>query len=346
MSWGCTVQTPEGICAPRGGCEPAGPASTVSGCGRPGLRGRGWKRLRESVGARPPFCGDSPVSVPKDANVRMKCILALKALYEKRESAMKLGLFFHKFKVRDVLRLGCRLLRGISVPVWTGRAAAAGGPGCGTRWSWVPRPLYCEGEPGTSRGVRALGRVARLSLHSGDVRPGLETGCVVCAPPGGRRCADLSIMGAGATRGGPRTRGWLGVGVGPRRCVLDVQRWCAWRRRPVLGGVWDSNWSSTLSASPAGSEQEPGEGRCPAAPHGRVLIEAFPDLGTPEGRSGHVTSRLRKGGRQGEPGHDRVHRLGAQGAPVLQVQGGRGGCCAGPMGSQTLQLQAPGCAGR
>ncbi|XP_072600095.1 cohesin subunit SA-2-like isoform X2 [Vulpes vulpes] len=36
----------------------------------------------------------------KDANVRMKCILALKALYEKRESAMKLGLFFHKFKKR------------------------------------------------------------------------------------------------------------------------------------------------------------------------------------------------------------------------------------------------------
>ncbi|XP_053749678.1 cohesin subunit SA-2-like, partial [Panthera pardus] len=30
----------------------------------------------------------------------MKCILALKALYEKRESAMKLGLFFHKFKKR------------------------------------------------------------------------------------------------------------------------------------------------------------------------------------------------------------------------------------------------------
>ncbi|XP_042782575.1 cohesin subunit SA-2-like [Panthera leo] len=36
----------------------------------------------------------------KDASVRMKCILALKALYEKRESAMKLGLFFHKFKKR------------------------------------------------------------------------------------------------------------------------------------------------------------------------------------------------------------------------------------------------------
>ncbi|XP_032187595.1 cohesin subunit SA-2-like isoform X3 [Mustela erminea] len=36
----------------------------------------------------------------KDASVRMKCILALKALYEKRESAMKLGLFFYKFKKR------------------------------------------------------------------------------------------------------------------------------------------------------------------------------------------------------------------------------------------------------
>ncbi|XP_022374031.1 cohesin subunit SA-2-like isoform X7 [Enhydra lutris kenyoni] len=35
-----------------------------------------------------------------DASVRMKCILALKALYEKRESAMKLGLFFYKFKKR------------------------------------------------------------------------------------------------------------------------------------------------------------------------------------------------------------------------------------------------------
>lgn len=42
-------------------------------------------------------------SVPKDASVRMKCILALKALYEKRESAMKLGLFFYKFKVSEIL---------------------------------------------------------------------------------------------------------------------------------------------------------------------------------------------------------------------------------------------------
>lgn len=31
--------------------------------------------------------------------MRLKCITALKALYEKRESAMKLGLFFHRFKV-------------------------------------------------------------------------------------------------------------------------------------------------------------------------------------------------------------------------------------------------------
>ncbi|XP_039101237.1 cohesin subunit SA-2-like [Hyaena hyaena] len=36
----------------------------------------------------------------KDASVRMKCILALKALYEKRESAMKLSVFFQKFKKR------------------------------------------------------------------------------------------------------------------------------------------------------------------------------------------------------------------------------------------------------
>nr|XP_036869398.1 cohesin subunit SA-2-like isoform X1 [Manis javanica] len=36
----------------------------------------------------------------KDASVRLKCITALKALYEKRESAMKLGLFFHRFKKR------------------------------------------------------------------------------------------------------------------------------------------------------------------------------------------------------------------------------------------------------
>ncbi|XP_029786834.1 cohesin subunit SA-2-like [Suricata suricatta] len=36
----------------------------------------------------------------KDASVRMQCILALKALYEKRESAMKLRVFFHKFKKR------------------------------------------------------------------------------------------------------------------------------------------------------------------------------------------------------------------------------------------------------
>ncbi|XP_057351955.1 cohesin subunit SA-2-like [Manis pentadactyla] len=36
----------------------------------------------------------------KDASVRLKCITALKVLYEKRESAMKLGLFFHRFKKR------------------------------------------------------------------------------------------------------------------------------------------------------------------------------------------------------------------------------------------------------
>ncbi|KAK2491965.1 hypothetical protein MC885_006310 [Smutsia gigantea] len=35
-----------------------------------------------------------------DASVRLKCITALKALYEKRESAVKLGLFFHRFKKR------------------------------------------------------------------------------------------------------------------------------------------------------------------------------------------------------------------------------------------------------
>lgn len=44
--------------------------------------------------------------------MRMKCILALKALYEKRESAMKLGLFFYKFKVSEISRLGRYTLCG------------------------------------------------------------------------------------------------------------------------------------------------------------------------------------------------------------------------------------------
>lgn len=41
--------------------------------------------------------------------MRMTCILALKALYGKRESAMKLGLFFYKFKVNAIR---CRARRG------------------------------------------------------------------------------------------------------------------------------------------------------------------------------------------------------------------------------------------
>lgn len=106
--------------------------------------------------------------------MRMKCILALKALYEKRESAMKLGLFFYKFKVRE-----CRLSAAassagrrpgspppsLSVDVWTcGRPAAVCWPG-----------ERAASQPG-ARELQVLwgpspGPSAHASRPTGDVAP-------------------------------------------------------------------------------------------------------------------------------------------------------------------------------
>lgn len=200
-----------------------------------GLRGGGGSVCGRVWGCGRPSAVTRPVSVPKDANVRMKCILALKALYEKRESAMKLGLFFHKFKVREVLRLGCCLLRGISVSVWTGRAqqplgaqgvahVGAGCPGrCAAKVS--PERLGVSEPPAELPGCHCAPETCALAWKQG----------VGCAHPQGAGGVLTSIMGVGATRGGPRTCGWLGVGVGPRRCTLDVRSRCAWRGRPSSG---------------------------------------------------------------------------------------------------------------
>lgn len=79
----------------------------------------------------------------KDASVRMKCILALKALYEKRESAMKLSVFFQKFKVSEILCLG-RCLQGrpgCATPKHCGACVDVGPATC---WPWIARGISTQ----------------------------------------------------------------------------------------------------------------------------------------------------------------------------------------------------------
>lgn len=108
---------------------PQTPVSRLECCG-PGAglqcHGSGLP-VRARVG-RLPCAVTGARSLPQDASVRMKCILALKALYEKRESAMKLGLFFYKFKVRECLFSAAASSAGrrpvspspsLSVDMWT-----------------------------------------------------------------------------------------------------------------------------------------------------------------------------------------------------------------------------------
>ena len=138
-------------------------------------------------------------SVLKDASVRMKCILALKALYEKRESAMKLGLFFHKFKVSEILRLGHRG-RQPGVSPWTcgSRAAAIGRSRASDRRPRLrclgPRPATANRKP-PPPSPRGPSGQEPLALQS---TPGDTAGA--WAHPGGSFACWREFSGVGAGR--------------------------------------------------------------------------------------------------------------------------------------------------
>lgn len=182
------------------------------------------------VGGRPSVVTGPRLSVLKDASVRMKCILALKALYEKRESAMKLGLFFHKFKVSEILRLGRRGRQPEASPWTCGPRAAAIGrlPLAGLRTSGHvsarclgPRPATANRNPPPSpRGP------------SGQNRPRFRAHQVTRAERG--------HTPGGQSRAGGSFRVWEREGSAP---AVPTQahscRWVARLRAPRAGPLRD-----------------------------------------------------------------------------------------------------------
>lgn len=137
-------------------------------------------------------------SVLKDASVRMKCILALKALYEKRESAMKLGLFFHKFKVSEIPRLGRR-----------GRQPEA------SPWTCGPRAAAISRSPGFGPAGHVSARCLGPRPATTNRRPPLPPGPVGAEPPA-LQSAPGDTGGAWAHPGGSVAcwREFSGVGAG------------------------------------------------------------------------------------------------------------------------------------
>ena len=169
-------------------------------------------------------------SVLKDASVRMKCILALKALYEKRESAMKLGLFFHKFKVSEIPRLG-RGGRQPEASPWTcgPRAAAISrSPLAGLRTRRprlrpLPGAASCDHEPEAPPSPRG---------PSGPNRPRFRAHQVTRAERG--------HTPVGQSRAGGSFRVWEREGSAP---AVPTQahscRWVARLRAPRAGPLRD-----------------------------------------------------------------------------------------------------------